>query len=279
MRASRVIIPLVLAAAGPAWAQKQGLPEELERVSIEQRMGAELPLEVPFLEYSGREVTLGEYVGRRPLVLAMVYYECPMLCSMVLNGLLRSLNVLQLDAGRDFDVVVISINPKEAPELARMKRETYLGKYRRRSSQTTQGAEAGWHFLVGQRPSIDAVAGAVGFKYEWSPELKQYAHASGIMVVTPEGRVSKYLLGVDYNPSDLRLALVDAGRGEIGGLVDQVMLFCLRWDPSTSKYSVAVLGALRVGGVLTLGALGALMVSMVAQQRRRRPRRGAEDER
>jgi protein SCO1/2 len=222
----------------------------LQNVGIDQRIGQQLPLDLIFHDETGRNVALGSYFGSRPVVLTFVYYQCPMLCSQVLNGVVGGLLAVKLSAGQDFEIVTVSIDPRDTPASATEKRDMYLRRYGR------AGAEKGWHFLTGDEPSIQALTKAAGFRYAWDPKIQQYAHASGIMVATPDGRLSKYLYGIEYTPKDLRLALVDSSEGKLGTIVDQVMLFCYHYDPATGKYGAVVQNMLRGGAALTLLLLG-----------------------
>lgn len=222
----------------------------LQEVGIDQRIGQQLPLDVVLRDETGRNVTLGSYFGSRPVLLTFVYYQCPMLCSQVLNGVVGGLLAVKLSAGRDFEIVTVSIDPRDTPASATEKRNLYLRRYGRAD------AEKGWHFLTGDEPSIQALTKAAGFRYAWDPKIQQYAHASGIMVATPDGRLSKYLYGIEYTPKDLRLALVDSSEGRLGSIVDQVLLFCYHYDPATGKYGAVVQNMLRAGAGLTLLLLG-----------------------
>jgi len=233
---------------------KQGL---LKEVRIDQRIGQPLPLDLMFKDDSGRDVRLGEFFGTRPVVLALAYYECPMLCTQVLNGMTGALKTLAFDAGKDFDVVVVSIDPRDGYRMAAAKKASYVSSYGR--PQTA----AGWHFLTGTDASIKPLADAIGFHYAYDPALKQYAHGASIYVVTPKGVVSRYLLGIDFAPRDLRLALVEASNNALGTVADQVLLLCYHYDPTTGKYGAAVLNSIRVGFVATVGAfLTFLFVSL-----------------
>ncbi len=260
----RLLSLAAMLVASPAWAQTATLPPTLQKVGIEQRLGAQVPRDLAFQNHAGETVTLADLDSGRPVVLALVYYECPMLCTMVLNGVLRVLNTLELDVGRDFDVLTVSIDPKETPKLAAAKREKYLSKYRRPT------APEGWHFLVGDETNVGALADAVGFHYAWDDKTQQYAHASGIMVLTPDGDVAQYLFGVDYDPRVLRLSLVEASRGEVGTLSDAVLLYCFQYDPATGKYSLAIMNVLRAGAALTLLALALLIGILLLRERRAR---------
>ncbi|MBK7704457.1 MAG: SCO family protein [Acidobacteria bacterium] len=235
-----------------------GLPPTLKNVGIEQRLNEQVPVDAVFKDENGREVKLGEYFGKgRPAILALVYFECPMLCNEVLNGLTGTLKGLSLDVGKDFDVIAISFDAREndLPELAKNKRESYLKRYGR------AGSENGWHFLTGTQAEIDKVTKAVGFNYAWDEESKQFAHAGGIMVTTPEGRLSRYLYGIDYAPKDVKFALMESADGKIGGAAEQLMLYCYHYDPSTGKYGLSILRVLRVAGVVTLLGLSAMILA------------------
>jgi protein SCO1/2 len=233
-----------------------GLPQTLQEVGIEQKLNEPLPLETEFKDENGKTVRLGEYFGKnRPVILALVYYECPMLCNEVLNGLTGSLKGNSLNAGKDFDVVAISFDAREneKPDLAKNKKAGYMRRYER------PGTENGWHFLTGTQESIDAVAQAVGFRYKWDERTQQFAHMGGIMIATPEGRLSRYFYGIDYAPLDLKLGLMDSAQNKIGSPVDQLMLYCYHYDPSTGTYGFAILRVMRLGAVLTVLGIGAML--------------------
>ena len=277
-----VLLAIVLFAPATALAQGMGMPAPpeinpaskkpaiLDKVGIDQKIGQQLPLDVVFKDDTGRDVKLGDYFGRRPVVMALAYYECPMLCTQVINGMTAALKTLSFDAARDFDVVVISINPHERPALAAEKKAASLDQYAR--PQTA----AGWHFLTGSEPSIKAVADAIGFRYAYDDQIGQYAHGAAIYVVTAKGIVARYFLGVEFPPTHLRYALVEASNNKLGTIADQVLLFCYHYDPATGKYGVAILRAVRIGGVLTVAAfLTFLFVSL----RRERQRAGTDKHR
>ena len=239
-------------AYDPTQGASNGLPDTLNDVGIEQKLGDQLPLDAEFKDENGQPVKLGNFFNKgRPVIVAFVYYECPMLCNEVLNGLTGSLKGMTLDAGKDFDVVAISFDTREndKPDLAKNKKASYIERYGR------PGSENGWHFLTGTQVSIDAATKAAGFKYRWDDRSQQFAHVGGIMVTTPDGRLSKYFYGIDYAPKDLRLGLVDSGHGQVGSVADKLLLYCYHYDPSTGKYGFAVINAMRVGGVLTLLAM------------------------
>jgi protein SCO1/2 len=232
-----------------------GLPTALEKVGIEQKLNQQVPLDAVFKDENGREVRLGEYFGKgRPVILALVYYECPMLCNEVLNGLTGSLKSLTFETGKDFDVVAISFDAREndKPELAKNKKESYMKRYGRPNT------ENGWHFLTGTQSEIDKVTNAVGFNYRWDEQSKQFAHVGGIMVTTPEGKLSRYLYGIDYAPKDIKFALMESAQNKIGNSAEQLMLYCYHYDPATGKYGLSILRVMRLGGVVTLIGLGTM---------------------
>jgi protein SCO1/2 len=247
------------ALSGIALSQSQ-LPEPVRNVGIDQRLNEQLPLDIELRDESGRLVKLEEYFGSRPVILSLVYHECPMLCSEVLNGLLSSLRVLKFDLGREFDVLTVSFNPREDSALAKSVKESYLKRYKR------SGAEAGWHFLTGDQASIDRLTRAVGFRYTYDSQKNLYAHASGIMVLTPHGRVSRYFYGIEFAPKDLRLGLVEASQNKIGSVVDQVLLFCYHYDPITGKYGFVIMTAARVLGMAFVIGLGTFIAVMLRRE-------------
>ena len=238
-------------------------PDILENVGLDQKLGSQVPLDLEFLDADGRKVTLGQFFGEKPVVLTLVYYECPMLCTLILNGTVRALRAMDFSAGEEFNVVTVSINPEETPALATTKKTQYLETYRR------DGAENGWYFLTGTEDKIRPLADAVGFRYAYDPESGEYVHASGIMVLTPEGKVARYFYGVEYSPRDIRLGLVEASSNQIGSPVDQVLLFCYHYNPLTGKYTIAILSILRVAGVLTILGLGLLLLVLLKKDRGR----------
>lgn len=232
-------------------------PVALSKVSFEQRLNAQLPLDLPFKDEQGNAVKLGDYFGRKPVVLTFVYYECPMLCTEVLNGLESSLRVLNESIGKEFDVVTVSFDPKETPVLAAGKKKAYLERYKRPE------AEQGWHFLTGEQASIDALTKAAGFNFVWDEPSQQFAHASGIVIATPDGRLSRYFLGIDYSPRDVKFALIESSHHKIGSLADQLLLYCYHYDPTTGNYGFVAMRAVRVAGAATILALvGFVFVSL-----------------
>lgn len=247
-------------------------PDALKNIGIDQRLNNQLPGGATFRDEAGREVRLGDYFGKRPVILSLVYYKCPMLCNQVLNGLVGGLRGQNLLVGRDFDVVTVSFDPRETPQDAAEKKKVVLNDLRRPDDPV---AAAGWHFLTGDKAQIDAVAGAAGFRYAFDTRTDQYAHASGIMVATPDGRLSRYFYGIDYAPRDLKLALVESSGGKIGSAVDQVILFCYHYDPTTGRYGFVVMNLMRVVGVVTVFGLIALIMILRRAQPRGTPAGGA----
>ena len=240
--------------------------EVLKKVDIEQKLNGQIPLDLKFRDEAGREVALGDYFkGGKPVVLTLVYYECPMLCNQVLNGEVGAFQALSFTPGKEFEAVTVSFDERERPELAAQKKETYLKRYRR------EGSEAGWHFLTGDKASIDALAQSVGFRFVWDEQSQQFAHASALMVATPQGRLSHYFYGIEYSPKDLRLALVEASEGKIGSPVDSLILYCYHYDPAAGRFA-PVMGVLRAAGVLTVFGLVALLFYLRRVTRRRAER-------
>ena len=261
--AVRGLLSLVLLAA-TAWGQAmtKGImsppsnvrPPYLQNVGIEQHLNGQVPPDLAFVDDAGQAVKLGAYFGRKPLILNLVYYNCTMLCGEALAGLAGSMKMVKFDVGNEFDVITVSFNPQETPDIAAAKKQDYLKRYGR------PGAASGWHFLTGPAESINALTKAVGFQYQYDPKIKQYAHATAIMVLTPQGRISRYFYGVDYPPKDLRMGLVEASQGKIGNAVDQVLLYCYHYDPATGKYGAVVNNILRLGAGLTIFIVGGLLL-------------------
>ena len=265
-------------AAGPAAAQYNGVPQSgmmtkggmpagitpdlLAKVTFEQRLDVQVPLDLPFTDEAGRPVRLSQYFKGRPVVLALVYYECPMLCTQALNGLVKALKVLTLEPGRDYDIVTVSFNPLEKPSQAAEKKDHYLSILQR------PDAADGWHFLVGEETPIRLLADSVGFHYVYDEVTKQYAHPTGIVVLTPEGRTSKYIYGIDYGPRDLRLALVEAANHAIGTPVDRLLLYCFHYDPAQGKYGLVLMNILRLAGVVTVVCVGGFILIMWRREQR-----------
>lgn len=259
--AALLIAPLAAAETVPSGA----MPEPLKAVGYDQRLGEQVPLDLQFRDEAGRPVKLGDFFGRRPVVLLFAYYECPMLCDLVLQGLVGSLKALSFDAGKEFDVVVVSIDPEEGPKLAAETETQILARYGR------TGTQDGWHFLTGGQQPILELTQAAGFRYVYDRERDEFAHAAGIMVLTPGGRISRYLYGIEYAPRDVRLALIESADGRIGNLADQVLLYCFHYDPVYGKYSAMTMNILRLAAVATVLGLGFLIVLL---KRRERPEPG-----
>ncbi len=240
----------------PTASVTNGMPAALDNIGIDQKLNGQIPLDARFTDAAGEEVTLGKYFGKdRAVILALVYYECPMLCNEVLNGLTGSLKGIGFDAGTEFDVVAISFDAREhqKPELAKNKKQAYLERYNR------PGTEAGWHFLTGTQAEIDKVTEAVGFNYRFDEKTNQFAHAGGIMIATPEGLLSRYFYGIDYAPNDLKFGIMESSDNKIGNAAEQLYLCCFHYDPSSGKYGFAILRVLRVAGIAMLLGIGTMM--------------------
>jgi protein SCO1/2 len=232
-------------------------PGILSKIKIDQHLDRQLPLDLPFVDDHGQKVRLGDYFGKRPVILALVYYECPMLCTQVLNGLVTALTVMNFEPGREFEVVAVSFNPREGPGLASQKKAAYVERYGRPHTAN------GWHFLTGEESSIKQLTEAVGFRYEYDDAIKQYAHGAAIEVLTPKGHISKYFFGIEFSARDLRLGLIEASDERIGTVIDDFLLFCYHYDPATGRYGAAVLRLVRLGGILTvLAFLSFLTISL-----------------
>jgi protein SCO1/2 len=234
----------------------------LKDAGVDQHLDGQLPLDTPFLDEQGRDVLLGDFFGKRPVILVLAYYNCPMLCSLVLNGSVSALQTLSFDAGKDFEFVVVSFDPSDTPSLAQSKKAGYLPRYGRPRT------EAGFHFLTGREASIARLTSAVGFKYAYDPAIRQFAHPALVTVLTPTGRISRYVYGIDFPPFDLRLALVEAANGRIGTAVDQALLYCYHYDPTSGRYGIAILNVVRFAGIATLLGLGAFMWTALRRERR-----------
>ncbi|WP_406694699.1 SCO family protein [Singulisphaera sp. Ch08] len=253
----------LLAGPAPAKAEQDETTGMMARVGFDQNLDAQIPLDLPLRDEQGRTVKIGDYLGKKPAILNLVYYRCPMLCNEVLNTLLRSMNALSFDVGKEFDVITVSIDPKETPGLAARKKASYLARYGR------PGAEKGWHFLTGDQASISELAKVVGFRYEWDAKNNQYAHAAGIMIVTPQGKLSRYIYGLSYPARDLRLGLMDAAMRRIGSPIDQLLLLCYHYDPRTGRYNLAAMNVIRILGFATIGSLGTFVFVMLRRDRRK----------
>jgi protein SCO1 len=237
-----------------------GVPKALRGIGFDQHINDRIPLDVPFHDEGGRTVTIGDYFGTRPVVLLFAYYDCPMLCTQVINGLSSALGVLSLDPGKDFDIVTVSFNPKDTPATAREKKAIYIERYKK------PGANEAWHFLSGDQPSIDRLTKAAGFRYAWDADTKQFAHPTGVMVLTPDGRLARYLFGIEYGPRDLRYAIVEASAGRVGNVVDTLLLYCYHYDPETGRYGLAIMRTVRLAAAGTVLALAGFIVVMVRRE-------------
>ena len=264
--AALVAVPSVVSAQGPMPHQEAGhaaheKPGILSKIGIDQRLNEHVPLDLPFVDENGKDVRLGDYFGKRPVLLAMVYYECPMLCTQVLNGVTGALKTMNFDVGREFDVVAVSINPREGPGLAAAKKQSYVERYGR--PQTADG----WHFLTGREENIRALANAVGFRYVYDEDTKQYAHGAGVELITPKGVIARYFYGIEYSGRDIRLGIIEASEERIGSPIDSVLLLCFHYDPATGTYGATVMTMVRAGGVLTMIAFAVFLVVAVRRER------------
>lgn len=245
----------------PARLSADQQPAILKNIGIEQRLGAQVPAQAEFRDDSGAQVRLQQLFSDRPALLLFTYFNCPMLCPLVLDGVVRSLKPLSLDVARDFDVIVISIDERDSVDAARDKKAEYVGRYGR------PGSRVGWHFLTGDKGAIERVTRAVGFNYAYDESRKEYVHASGLFALTRGGKIARVLYGIDYLPRDVRLALVEAAQGKIGTLVDQFLLYCYHYDPMTGKYGWAVMSSLRIAGLATVLAIAAYLTTMLRRER------------
>jgi protein SCO1/2 len=245
-------------------------PVELKEITIEQRLDSQIPLDANFKDENGQAVTLGKYFGgKKPVVLALVYYECPMLCTQILNGMVRAAKILKFTPGEDYEVVALSFDARETPAEAFAKKAVYMRDFGRPETAN------GWHFLTGDTHSIKRVTDAVGFRYRWDVHTAQFAHASAIYILTPQGKLSKYFYGIEYSPKDMRLAMVEASQNKIGNPVDQILLYCYHFDPHAAKYTPYALGLLRVAGAATLLSLGGFVFISLRRERRQKGSRTA----
>ena len=236
-------------------------PAILQNVGIDQRLNQQIPLDLSFVDENGQPVKLRQYFGEKPVIMTMVYFTCPMLCSQVLSGLTYTLNGMpSFNVGREFNIVTVSFDPRDTPQAAMENKERYLKRYRR------AGSEQGWHFLVGKKDQIDALAEVLGFRYAWDAENEQFAHGSGIMLLTPDGHIAQYYYGIEYAPRDVHLGLVEASKGKIGTIVDQVLLYCYHYDPRQGKYGAAIFSILRISALATVLVLGGFMLIMLRRE-------------
>jgi protein SCO1 len=264
---SNQILALILILAASAFGQgmTNGImsppanvrPPGLKNVGMRQNLNQPIPTDLTFTDDLGRTVRLGDYFGKKPIILNLVYFTCPMLCGEVLSGLENSLRMMKFDVGKEFDVITVSFDPHDTPEAAAKKKSEFLRRYKR------PGAEQGWHFLVGHQDAIDSLTKAAGFDYEYDPKTRQFAHTAAILILTPEGRIAQYYYGIEYPPKDLRLGLVEAGAGKIGNVVDALLLYCYHYDPEQGKYSATILRVLRLAGVVTMLFIGTFIFVMI----------------
>jgi protein SCO1/2 len=258
-----MLLALAAIASLPADAQQIATPAILSKVGIIQNLNAQIPPDLMFRDEAGNSVRIGDFFGKKPIVLSLVYFDCPALCTEVLNGELRTMKAISLNLGGDFDAVTVSFEPADTPALAKAKRDVYIGQYGR------PGATDHWHFLTGEQPSIDALTNIAGFRYAYDSSIRQYAHAAAILILTPQGRIDRYFYGVQYPARDVRLGLIEASEGKIGSLTDQALLYCYQYDPMTGKYGVVVMNVLRAAGGLTVLLLGIFMALMFLRERKR----------
>lgn len=286
--AAAVCVAMTIAGATSAFAQARNYPESylryagdptkqtdpahqmpgmLKDVTFRQQLGEQLPLDAAFKDEAGRDVRLGDYFKTgKPVIFAFVYYQCTMLCTQVMNGISSALKVVPFEVGKDFEVVLVSFDPRDTPQAATEKKAAHLEYW---STENTSGA---WHFLTGTEPEIRRATQAAGFSYQWDARNNQFAHVSGVLVTTPEGRLSRYFYGIEYSPKELRLALVESGKGAIGSKIDELLLFCFHYDPESGRYGVVVMNLIRLAGVVTV----ALVAGFILLMRRRETRTPAE---
>ncbi len=246
--------------------QDQEAQRVLDQVGIQQKLDTQIPLDLTFRDEQGNMVRLRDYFnGERPVLITMVYYECPMLCTVILNELTRSLNALDFTVGKEFEIITVSISPTETPELARKKKENYLSSYRKDRAL----AETGWHFLTGDEENIRKLADAIGFQYTYDEKTKQYAHSAAVMIATPQGRLARYLLGIEFSARDLKFALTEASQGKIGNPVLGAVMYCFQYDPASGKYGLVILRVVQLAGIITVLSMALLIGGAVLLERRR----------
>lgn len=268
MRLTGLLLAALFLCALPAVAQMKGdiiqlnTPQSGERlptlkgIGVDQHLDAQVPMDLQFRDENGRPVRLGDYFGKRPVILNLAYYGCTMLCGEVQSGVIGSLKAVNFTPGKDFDIVTVSFDPRETPEMAMAKKKSLLLRYRR------EGAEQGWHFLTGDQHNIEALTKSVGFDYQFDPHSMQWAHAAAVMVLTPQGKISKYFYGIEFAPKDLRFGLIEASQDKIGTLVDQMLLYCYHYNPATGRYGAVIMNVLRIAGAATALILGGFVFIM-----------------
>lgn len=264
MRRTALILLVVLIGAVPAAAQNLFPRTAADKVGITQKIGGKVPLELEFRDESGKVVTLGDYMGDKPVVLTPVYYSCPMLCNLVLDGLVNVARELRFNIGDEYEVISVSFDPAETPEMAAAKKSIYAGRYGR------EDVQQGWHFLTGDQLQIRQLMDSVGFRYEYDQNLQEYAHAAVVIVLQPDGTIARYFYGFEYDPRDLRLALVEASEGKVGGMVEQALLLCYSYDPNSGKYTATVMSVIRVAGTATVAGLAGFVFLMIRKERKHR---------
>jgi protein SCO1 len=251
----------------PGMRQESGtpsasLPQPLREIGFDQNLDQHIPLDTTFRDESGQTVQLARYFGRRPVVMLFAYYDCPMLCTQVISGLASALNVLSLKPGQDFEIVTVSFDPRDTPASASAKKAHFIERYRK------PGASDAWHFLTGDQPSIDRLTKAAGFRYVWDDATRQFAHPSGVIVLTPDGRLARYLFGIEYGPRDLRFGIIEASEGRVGNPADALILYCYHYDPMTGRYGLVIMRVIRIAGVLTVLGMAAFIIAMTRRERR-----------
>jgi protein SCO1/2 len=259
---SFVVLSLFSLLSSLPLSAQPGFPSPAKDVAYDQRLGEPVPLDLVFNDETGRAVKLSEFFGKKPLLLSLVYYDCPMLCGMATDGLVRSLKAVTYDVGKEFEVLTVSFDPREKPELAAAKKKNVLAAYGR------SAAGAGWHFLTGDEANIARLTRAVGFRYVWDAEQKQYAHPTGIVTLTPQGRVSKYFFGIEYASKDIRFGLIEATDERIGSAVDRLLLLCYHYDPKVGRYTPAIVRLMRAAGALTVALVGGLIFVLLRREKK-----------
>lgn len=264
-RSSRGILnfalPLAMILSGGAWAHDSTRPAALRDVAFDQKLNQQVPLGLAFRDESGKTVQLADYIKQKPVILTFVYYKCRDLCPLLLDGVVRSLRALSFDAGNQFDLITLSIDAHDSPALAAAKKKDIIDQYSR------PGAAAGWHFLTGDEAEIQKLTQSVGFHYTYDPHTGEFAHATGMVLLTPKGRTARYYYGIDFSPRDLRLGLIEAAAGKIGSPIDQLLLFCYHYDPVTGKYGLLITNVIRLAGAATVVILGAFILIMLRRER------------
>ncbi|MBN2328838.1 MAG: SCO family protein [Candidatus Omnitrophica bacterium] len=262
------LIILGLPMSMPASAQDNQEPEELKGVGVDEQLNSQTPLDVPFTTAENKEVRFGDFVtGEKPVILNLAYFSCPMLCGLIWDGMLESLQSIPLNIGEDFDVVTLSIDPLETPSLAKVKKQNMLKQYGR------EGANLGWHYLVGKEENIRRITDAAGFNYKWVESRKEYAHPAVLIILTPDGRISRYLYGIQFDSQTLRLSLVEASEGKIGTTLDHFILTCFQYDPTANRYAPVAMNIMRMGGILTVLILGIFLGGFWMKELRRKKSR------